>query len=57
MNNAEGSRVAKPFCERLFAEDVITPGAVPYTLDYAVGELNKSVVPPARWATFVYMSA
>jgi hypothetical protein len=57
MNDADGPRVVKLFYERLFSEDVITLEAIPYALDYAVGELRKGGVPPERWATFIHMGA
>jgi hypothetical protein len=57
MNDADGPRITKLFYERLFSEDVITLDAIPYALDYAVGELRKSGVPPERWATFIHMGA
>jgi hypothetical protein len=57
MDDADGPRVAKLFYEKLFAEDIITLNAVPYALDYAVGELRKSGVPSKRWATFIHMGA
>jgi hypothetical protein len=57
MNDADGPFVAKLFYERLFAEEVITLDAIPYALDYAMGELRKSGVPPERWATFIHMGA
>jgi hypothetical protein len=57
MNDGDGPRVTKLFYERLLSEDVITLDAIPYALDYAVGELRKSGVPPERWATFIHMGA
>jgi hypothetical protein len=57
MGDSDGPQVARLFYERLFAEDMITLDAIPYALDYAVGELRKSGVPPARWATFIHMGA
>jgi hypothetical protein len=57
MDDADGPQVAKLFYERLFARDVITLDAIPYALDYAVGELRKSGVPAKRWATFIHMGA
>jgi hypothetical protein len=57
MSDADGPRVASLFYDRLFEEDMITLDAVPYALDYAVGELRKSGVPPERWATFIHMGA
>jgi hypothetical protein len=57
MNDADGPRVAKMFYERIFAEDMITLNTIPYALDYAVGELRRSGVPPERWATFIHMGA
>jgi hypothetical protein len=57
MNDTDGPRVAELFYGKLFAEDVITLDVIPYALDYAVGELRKSGVPPERWATFIHMGA
>jgi hypothetical protein len=57
MHDSDGPRVAKWFYEKLFAEDMITLDAIPYALDYAIGELRKSGAPPERWATFIHMGA
>jgi hypothetical protein len=57
MDDADGPQVAKLFYEKLFAEDVISLDAVPYALDYAVGELRKSGVSSKRWATFIHLGA
>jgi hypothetical protein len=57
MGDADGPRVAQLFYERLFAKPEISLDDIPYALDYAVGELKKSGVPPERWATFVHMGA
>jgi hypothetical protein len=57
MNDVDGPLVAEMFSEKLFAEETITLDAIPYALDYAVGELRKSGVPPERWATFIHMGA
>jgi hypothetical protein len=57
MNDADGPRVTKLFYERLLSDEVITLDAIPYALDYAVGELRNSGVPPERWATFIHMGA
>jgi hypothetical protein len=57
MNDTDGPKVAKLFYEKLFAEEIITLDAIPYALDYAVGELRKSGAPPERWATFIHMGA
>jgi hypothetical protein len=57
MNDTDGPRVAKLFYEKLFVEEVITLNTIPYALDYAIGELRKSRVPPERWATFIHMGA
>jgi hypothetical protein len=57
MNDTDGPRVTTLFYERLFAEDVITLDAIPFALDYAIGELRKSGVTPERWATFIHMGA
>jgi hypothetical protein len=57
MHDADGPRVTKWFYERLFAEDMITLDAIPYALEYAIGELRKSGAPPERWATFIHMGA
>jgi hypothetical protein len=57
MGDTDGPLIAKHFYARLFAEDVITLGAIPYALDYAVTELKKTGVSPERWATFIHMGA
>jgi hypothetical protein len=57
MHDSDGPRVAKWFYKRLFAEDRITLDAIPYALDYAIGELRKSGAPPERWASFIHMGA
>jgi hypothetical protein len=57
MNDADGPHVAKMFYERLFSEEIITLDAIPYALDYAVGEFRKIGIPPERWATFIHMGA
>jgi hypothetical protein len=57
MSDADSPIVMKLFYEKLFTEDVITLDVIPHTLDYAVGELRKSGVPPEQWATFIHMGA
>jgi hypothetical protein len=57
MEDVDGPQVAKLFYGKLFAEDTITLDSIPNALDYAVSELRKSGVPPARWATFIHMGA
>jgi hypothetical protein len=57
MNDSDGPRVAELFYEKLFVEEVIRLDRIPYALDYAIGELRKSRVPPERWATFIHMGA
>jgi hypothetical protein len=57
MNDADGPYIAELFYNRLFAEEIITLDAIPYALDYAIGELRNTGVPPERWATFIHMGA
>jgi hypothetical protein len=57
MDDTDGPLVAELFYKRLLSEDVITLDAIPYALDYAVGELRKTGVSPERWATFIHMGA
>jgi hypothetical protein len=57
MRDEDGPQVAKFFYEKLFAKDQISLGDIPYALDYAVGELRRSGVPPERWVTFIHVGA
>jgi hypothetical protein len=57
MHDADGPQVAKMFYEKLFEKDAISADDIPYALDYAVGKLRESGVPPERWATFIHMGA
>jgi hypothetical protein len=57
MGDEDGPQVAEFFYKKLFSRDQISLDDIPYALDYAVGKLKESGVPPARWATFIHMGA
>jgi hypothetical protein len=57
MKDRDGPRVARLFYNKLLASDNISLDDIPYALDYAVGELRRSGIPPERWATFIHMGA
>jgi hypothetical protein len=53
----DGPKVAKWFYEELFAKEVVDADSVAYAIDFAVGKLRESGVPPHRWAPFIHMGA
>jgi hypothetical protein len=57
MKDKDGPQIAKLFYERLFAKEQISLDDIPYALDYAVGVLRRTGVPPEQWATFIHMGA
>jgi hypothetical protein len=57
ISDEDGPQVAKWFYEYLFSKDDIDADLVAYALDYAVGKLRQSGVPPHRWVPFIHIGA
>jgi hypothetical protein len=57
MGDEDGPQVAEFFYKKRVSRNQISLDDIPYALDYAVGKLKESGVPPARWATFIHMGA
>jgi hypothetical protein len=57
ISDSDGPKVAKWFYEELLAREVVGGDSVAYALDFAVGMLRASGVPPERWAPFIHMGA